>query len=258
MAGRSSERAARSDRHQELALLASHIRNTASAATAFAKPTTVVNPNLEILPAAQQQLWSELTAVPREFVLYGGTALALRFGHRVSVDFDFFSSAPFQPEELQRKLEFADGCETLQSSPNTLTVLVNRGSSVKVSFFGNLSFGQVHLPDVAPKNGIKIASASDIFATKLKTVLQRSEMKDYLDIAAILRSGISLETGLGCARAIYGETFNTLLPQKALCYFEDGDLRMLPAEVRELLTGAVQAVQRIPIIKCHSPGIGAF
>ncbi|WP_373321508.1 nucleotidyl transferase AbiEii/AbiGii toxin family protein [Rivihabitans pingtungensis] len=28
------------------------------------------------------------------FVLYGGTAIALRLGHRESVDFDFFSDRP--------------------------------------------------------------------------------------------------------------------------------------------------------------------
>ena len=42
-----------------------------------------------ILPRVQQQLWPELSAtVAMGFVLYGGTAIALRLGHRPSVDFD--------------------------------------------------------------------------------------------------------------------------------------------------------------------------
>src|ERR1700689_1890447 len=49
------------------------------------------NPRLDILPAAQLRLWFELSAVPEEFVLYRGTALALPLGHRTSIDFDFFS-----------------------------------------------------------------------------------------------------------------------------------------------------------------------
>jgi len=40
--------------------------------------------NLQILPPAQRRLWDELRHTPREFVLYGGTALALRLGHRHS------------------------------------------------------------------------------------------------------------------------------------------------------------------------------
>ncbi|MCX6903020.1 MAG: hypothetical protein NTW03_06000, partial [Verrucomicrobia bacterium] len=37
---------------------------------------------LNALPTAQRTLWPELEQVPRHFVLYGGTALALRLGHR--------------------------------------------------------------------------------------------------------------------------------------------------------------------------------
>jgi hypothetical protein len=52
------------------------------------------SPRLDVLPATQRRLWPELRGVPPQFVLYGGTALALRLGHRHSVDFDFFSSIP--------------------------------------------------------------------------------------------------------------------------------------------------------------------
>jgi hypothetical protein len=54
-----------------------------------------MNLYLSILPESQRKLWTELNQVPSEFVLYGGTALALRLGHRISVDFDFFTSLPF-------------------------------------------------------------------------------------------------------------------------------------------------------------------
>jgi hypothetical protein len=46
-------------------------------------------PRLDALPPTQRALWPELAAVPHRYVLYGGTALALRFAHRPSVDFDF-------------------------------------------------------------------------------------------------------------------------------------------------------------------------
>jgi hypothetical protein len=47
-------------------------------------------PNLSILPEPQRRLWAELSNTPKTFVLYRGTALALRLGHRQSEDFDFF------------------------------------------------------------------------------------------------------------------------------------------------------------------------
>ena len=63
-------------------------------------------PRLDILPESQRRLWSELDAVPSDFVLYGGTALALQLGHRVSEDFDFFSSQSFEPDRLRSRLRF--------------------------------------------------------------------------------------------------------------------------------------------------------
>ena len=54
-------------------------------------------PRLDILPNPQRRLWDELAAVPVEFALYGGTAIALHLGHRHSVDFDFFGNRPFDP-----------------------------------------------------------------------------------------------------------------------------------------------------------------
>src|SRR5437879_8693009 len=63
-------------------------------------------PRLDILPESQRLLWPELDAVPSEFVLYGGTGLALQLGHRASEDFDFFSSSSFDPDRLRWRLPF--------------------------------------------------------------------------------------------------------------------------------------------------------
>jgi hypothetical protein len=72
-------------------------------------------PHCKILPPAQKALWPELAEVPQHFVLYGGIALALRMGHRESLDFDFFSSERLIPSELLRNL-------TLLKSAKCLTV----------------------------------------------------------------------------------------------------------------------------------------
>ena len=64
-------------------------------------------PRLDALGPAQRHLWSRLASTPSSFVLYGDTALALRLGHRASVDFDFFSSSSFQPDALDTVAEAA-------------------------------------------------------------------------------------------------------------------------------------------------------
>ncbi|MDR2198751.1 MAG: nucleotidyl transferase AbiEii/AbiGii toxin family protein [Deltaproteobacteria bacterium] len=58
----------------------------------------------DILPPGQLALWPHLGQIPAEFVLYGGTAAALRFGHRNSADFDFFSNC-FPGERLEQMAE---------------------------------------------------------------------------------------------------------------------------------------------------------
>jgi hypothetical protein len=96
----------------------------------------------------------------------------------------------------------------------------------------------------------------DLLAAKLRVVWQRAEAKDYIDIAAIIQSGISLERGLGCAIALQGETFNPVLVLKALTYFEDGDVNTLPTRDRQILTEAASAVRDIPQVNRYSERIG--
>ena len=101
----------------------------------------VFTPDLTKLPLAQRKLWPELATTPAAFTLYGGTALALHLGHRVSVDFDFFSNASFDPDDLARKLPYLDDAEQVQVAANTLTCRIDRGGPVLVSFFGGLGLG---------------------------------------------------------------------------------------------------------------------
>src|SRR4051812_47843832 len=69
------------------------------------------SPRLEVLPSSQRKLWPELSAVPKEFVLYGGTALALHLGHRDSIDFDFFGNRPLDIAKLETGLSFLAGAK---------------------------------------------------------------------------------------------------------------------------------------------------
>lgn len=141
-------------------------------------------PNLSILPEPQKRLWAELRDTPETFVLYGGTALALRLGHRQSEDFAFFSNRPFQPALLRESIPYLKHAEMTQFQDNTLTALVDRNGPVKVSFFRSLGIKRILDPDITEENGIQIASLLDLLASKLKTVQSRAEATDYRDILA--------------------------------------------------------------------------
>ena len=192
-------------------------------------------PKLGILPPPQRSLWDELSETPPEFVLYGGTALALRLSHRHSEDFGFFSNRSFAPESLRKRIQYLQGAEISQMEANTLTAIVDRNGPVKVSFFGGLALNRVYDPDVTVDNKIQVASLLDVAATKLSTIQQRAQARDYEDIAAIVNAGVSLAEAIGAATAVYGNTFNGALSLKALTYFSDGDLPNLSAPTQKKL-----------------------
>ena len=197
-----------------------------------------LKPFLDVLPKEQRELWPLLSDIPDSFVLYGGTALALRLGHRSSVDFDLFSSDPVDFEALFR-LPFMTRSDVLQRAPDTLTVSALPGTTmnpVKVSFFGRIDTGRVGHPERTEDGVLQVASLLDLFGTKLKVLLQRVASRDYLDLAAILRAGVPLKDGLGAAGTLYGSQFPPADAVKALAYFNEGDAANVDAATRLFLT----------------------
>ncbi len=212
-------------------------------------------PRMDILPAAQKRLWPELSEVPDEFVLYGGTALALHLGHRTSIDFDFFSGRPLNIGELQAGTAFLTNAKVIQREKNTLSVIVERGEPIKISFFGVPKLPKLMLPHVIRENNLKIASLLDLAGTKISVIQVRAEAKDYLDVDAMIRLGqISLPTALAAAQVLYGPTFNPELSLKALSFFDDGNLRELPDDLKERLVVAARDVDLddLPAIEGNS------
>ncbi|HEX9037630.1 MAG TPA: nucleotidyl transferase AbiEii/AbiGii toxin family protein [Ktedonobacterales bacterium] len=211
-------------------------------------------PHLEALPEAQQRLWPTFQPLAGlGFVLYGGTAVSLRYGHRQSVDFDFFSDRPLDRAALAQGLPWLASAIVLQESTDTLTVLAGESglsngpsATVKVSFFGGLAFGRLAAPDTTLDGVAQVASPQDLLATKLKVLLQRVEAKDYQDVATLLESGADLAGGLAGARVMYGSAFQPAECLKALVYFEGGDLDTLPAATRTALMGAVASTGPLP------------
>jgi Nucleotidyl transferase AbiEii toxin, Type IV TA system len=201
------------------------------------------SPRLDILPPPQRRLWDDLGATPAEFTLFGGTAIALYLGHRESVDFDFFSERPLNADNLTLAIPYLKGATVTQREPNTLSCIVDRGGTVKLSFFGVPRLRRLRKPQIAPDNGLRIASLVDLAAAKGRVVQLRAEARDYIDIDALLADGrIDLPSALGAARAIYGAEFNPQLTLKALTYFEEDGLRALPRGVKDRLVAAVRAV----------------
>jgi hypothetical protein len=206
-------------------------------------------PRIEILPPAQREIWPQLAPAPDlSFVLYGGTAVALHLGHRVSIDFDFFKAEPLDKARIETSFQFVRNARTIQEAENSLVMEVPMPSgSVKVSFFGGLALGRINDPLRTGDAVLLVASLEDLLATKLKAILDRAEAKDYRDISAMLSAGVSLEKALGVFAVNYRR--DPALPLKALGFFKDGDLPSLPKADQNLLRSARDRVSDVPEVR---------
>ncbi len=117
---------------------------------------------------------------------------------------------------------------------------------VKVSFFGTIGFGRVGPPQFTDDRVVMVAALDDLMATKLKVILQRSEAKDYRDIAAMLRANVRLDQGLASAREMFHPTFQPSESLPALSFFGDGDLHTLMDAEKQTLVTAATVVRDLP------------
>jgi hypothetical protein len=172
-------------------------------------------------------------------------------GHRNSVDFDFFARRPLDLPQLEVAIPFLTGAKITQREKNTLSVIVERGEPVKVSFFGVPKLPQLAPAHIIEENNLKIASLLDLAGTKASVIQVRAEAKDYLDLDALMRLGkVDLATALAAAHALYGPTFNPEVTLKALSYFDDGNLRDLPDDLKLRLVNAAREVDldHLPVL----------
>jgi Nucleotidyl transferase AbiEii toxin, Type IV TA system len=217
---------------------------------------TGFDPYLGVLSSVQRLLWPQLRpTVDLGLVLYGSTAIALRLGHRESVDFKFFSDCLLDVTKLHQALPCLKSASALQDAQDKLTVLVrpNGGyAAVKLSFFGGLGFGRVCSPEETMDGVLQVASLADLMATKLKVLMRRSQAKDYLDLAAMIEASVSLPQGLAAAREMFGPAFQPSEALKAMTYFEGGGLDSLPRHTVRTLIDAVATVDDLPTVSILS------
>lgn len=138
--------------------------------------------HLEILGIKQKSVIKRQAVLltDRQFYLAGGTALALYFGHRHSVDFDWFTEQPIKdPLRLAREIQDAHrGFSVTGTDRGTLHGIM---SGVRISFIEYrypLLSPLCHLPEY----GCHLASLDDLACMKLSAIAQRGTKKDFIDL----------------------------------------------------------------------------
>lgn len=152
--------------------------------------------------------------------LVGGTALALQYGHRTSVDLDFFGSIDADSESIKEVLRRHGKLMVIKESAN---IKVYQLDQIKVDFV-NYAYSWIDNPVV--EDGIVLASPRDIAAMKINAIEGRGSKKDFIDMYCLLQH-YSLKEILSFYQEKYPENsiFRALM---SLSYFDDADGQFMP------------------------------
>jgi len=210
----------------------------------------------EVLPGAQQAVLGELGpgADRLGFYLGGGTAVALRTGHRRSVDLDWFTErAIADPLHLASELRRSGlPCEVESVDKGTLHATV-RG--IRVSFL-EFPYSSLRDPERIDELGCRLAAEEDLVCMKLAALAGRGAKKDFIDVYALGRSGFSL----GEMLKLYQSKFETLDVGHvimSLTYFDDARLEPMPEMLWDLEWDDVEREIEAWVLEYESSGADA-
>ncbi len=161
--------------------------------------------------------------------LAGGSALALRLGHRKSFDFDFYTRSNFSAENIAVELSKIGKFETsLLEPPHTLLGIFN---GVKFSLF---LYDYPLIGETTNYQTVTVAGLEDIAAMKLSAISGRATKRDYVDIFVVSKSA-SLEQQLEWYHKKFGDLGNNpYVTIKALGYFEDAEDDDMPLMIAKI------------------------
>ncbi len=181
---------------------------------------TVAPGTLELLKSLQAKAYLE------DFVLVGGTALSLHWGHRQSIDLDLFTNKAFDAAMLLEKIQQDYALQLMHTAESTIKASIN---DVNVDF---IAHRYPYLQPPATSDGVVIVSIADVLAMKLNAIAtsgQRS--KDFIDVYWGLKT-----CSLGEMVAFYKEKYKQEHAGhivKSLVYFADVDLSDWPVMLKE-------------------------
>lgn len=189
------------------------------------------------------ELLKAISAQPevKELRLVGGTALALQYGHRKSVDLDFFGRLPEDKDELIDVVRRVGDVTVLNRSKIILQMVVNQ---VKVDFVDYSRYPWIDEPILG--DGFVLASDKDIAAMKINAIMGRGTRKDFIDLYLLLQH-YSLTQIMDFYRQKYPE-FSEYRALLSMTYFDDAEMQDMPLMFiktpwESMKTSIIQAVE---------------
>lgn len=175
---------------------------------------------LELLKSLQKKEYLQ------GFYLAGGTALALYYGHRKSVDIDLFTNEAFGTKQLLEKVMHDFSYQLSFSADNTLKGVI---SKVKVDIIAHT---YPYIQEPKAHNEIFLVSEEDIIAMKLNAIsVSGQRSKDFIDIYYALNN-FSIAEMVSLYKEKYEQRSASHI-LKSLIFFDDVDLQDWPELISE-------------------------
>jgi hypothetical protein len=184
----------------------------------------------EAIEPGTLSLLKELMRLPelQEFDLVGGTALALRYGHRSSVDIDLFNNNRFDLVELPVFLEKIFGKRFEHKHQQSGIGVFCFIDNIKVDF---IRFPIERITDLVIEDGIRFYGDPDIAAMKVQAILGRGKKKDFWDIQELL-SHYTLQQIMEWHKQKYPNQMLAISIPHAITYFVDADESETPVSFK--------------------------
>ena len=175
-----------------------------------------------------------------QFALVGGTALALRYGHRISVDLDLFA-AELDVEELVKAMQAEFGSSFRYEPPALRSIgIFGFVDEVKVDI---VRYPHPRIAEFSTVDGVRMYADDDIAAMKVQAVLGRGRKKDFWDLAELLQH-YDLERIMDWHTRKYPNQMLAISIPNALVVFSDAEESEEPASLRPCTWADVKGIIR--------------
>lgn len=162
------------------------------------------------------------------FFLVGGTALALKYGHRISIDLDLFSHSKFNKEEILTILqnEFGKDFRIEESKANWAVFCYIRKIKVDLIKYDHSLLSKPEIRD-----GIRMYHDHDLMAMKVNAIMGRGTKKDFYDIYELLHH-YPLSSMIDCYHEKFPSQMFLISVPSALIYFTDANASPDPTSLK--------------------------
>ncbi|WP_300597261.1 nucleotidyl transferase AbiEii/AbiGii toxin family protein [Niabella sp.] len=154
------------------------------------------------------------------FVLVGGTALSLKYGHRKSIDLDLFSNVDFNNRQLKEELAKIFTRSFESTSSNAAPGVFSYIDDIKVDFVKYHYHKEIRPIEVV--EGIRLISSEDIAAMKIFAIMQRAKKKDFYDLSLLL-DVFGAERVIGFYFEKFPENMTLISIPQAMLFFDEAE-----------------------------------